>query len=67
LWSGVSSRYLLTAGAVSRGHLVGVAVGVSARLGGGRGGSDALVAIMRWILDPLRSSVGGSLVIAALF
>ena len=40
--------HLLTAGAVSRVHLVGVAVGVSAHLGG-RGGSDALVVIVRWI------------------
>ena len=48
LCSVVSSMHLLTAGAVSRVHLVGVAVGVSAHLGG-RGGSDALVVIVRWI------------------
>jgi hypothetical protein len=47
LWSLVSSMHLLTAGAVGGEHLVCVAVGVLARLG--RGGSDALVAILGWI------------------
>ena len=47
LYSVVSGMHLLTACAVSGGHLVCVAVGVKARLG--RGGSDVLVAILGWI------------------
>jgi hypothetical protein len=47
LCSVVSGMHLLTAGAVSGGHLVCVADGVLARLG--RGGSDVLVAILGWI------------------
>ena len=65
LCSVVSSMHLLTAGAVSGGHLVCVAVGVLARLGCGvrrerRARCDSGV-------DPLRSSVDGSLGSAALF
>ena len=63
LCSVVSSMHLLTAGAVSGGHLVCVAVGVLARLGARRerrARCDSGV-------DPLRSSVDGSLGSAALF
>ena len=56
LCSVVSSRHLLTAGAVSRVHLVGVAVGVSAHLGGARRERRARCDCE---MDPLRSSVTG--------
>ena len=65
LCSVVSSMHLLTAGAVSRGHLVGVAC--CWRVSTPGGARRERRARCDCEMDPLRSSVDGSLAIAALF